>query len=88
MFKIETHKFTLKDRCNAYADTFDESYDRLNRLLQLIDYSKGYTFVTVRPELQPTIRAVLQKLNVEIDLDDMAWLYYLPKEEAMKFDVR
>lgn len=78
----------MQDRFIAYADTLNESYDRLNRLLQLIDYSKGYIFQSIRAEIRPVIRDALAKANAQVIADDTGLLYYLPKEEALKFNVQ
>lgn len=72
----------------AFADTCNESYDRLNRLLQLIDYSKGYTFLSVRSEVRLVIKDALQKANIDLIMDVWNLLYHLPKEEALKFNVQ
>lgn len=77
----------IQDRCYAYADTFNESYEKLDRLLCLIDYSKGYSFISVRPELRPVIKNALIKANVEDVNDDDVLMYYLPKEDALQLDV-
>lgn len=77
-----------QDRCHAYADTFNASHEKLDRLLRLIDYSKGYTFISVRPELRPVIKNALIKANVEDVFDDEVLMYYLPKEDALQMDVQ
>lgn len=77
----------FQDRNRAYADTLNASYENLSRLLQLIDYSKGYRFLAIRPDIQPVLTSSLQKANVEIISNDVAILYHLPKEEALKFDI-
>lgn len=78
----------FQDRCSAYADTFNKSSDRLFRLLQLIDYSKGYTFQCIRPELRTVITDALEKVNVTIENVSDFLRYYLPKEEALKLDIQ
>lgn len=76
-----------KDRCYAYADTFNESHENLSRLLQLIDYSKGYIFPNERSALQSTIINAIKRTGTQILRDDVTVLYYLSKEDAMKFTV-
>ncbi|XP_031627732.1 uncharacterized protein LOC116343668 [Contarinia nasturtii] len=75
------------DRNRAYADTLNPSHDNLFRLLQLIDYSTGYRFLGIRPEIHPILVEALRNANVEIMSDNVAILYHLPKEEALKFNV-
>lgn len=60
----------------------------MERLLQMIDYSKGFTFLSIRSELHQTFIKALQKMKVEIIRDDTTLLYYLSKEEAMTFEAR
>lgn len=54
----------------------------------MIDYSKGFTFLSIRSELHQTFIKALQKMKVEIIRDDTTLLYYLSKEEAMTFEAR
>lgn len=77
-----------KDRYRAYADTLGESHENLYQLLLLIDYSNGYTFLSIRPEIQPILRQAFEKVNTEVICDETTLLFYLPKEEALKLDVR
>lgn len=81
-------KLEFQDRCSAYADTLSNSYENLDRLLQLIDFSKGFTFLSIRTDLRQVIRDALQKAKVGIFHDDTTLLYHLPQEMASKFDVQ
>lgn len=78
----------LQDREKAFADTIDESHCKLIRLLELIDYSKGYEFMNVRAEIAPAVKKALQNVNVEVIEEVKTLLHYLPKEEALTFDVQ
>lgn len=69
-----------------YADTLNESQDNLKRLLQIIDYSKGYFFLSERPELHTTITSAVRQSGAVIVSDTATLLYYLPKEKAADFD--
>lgn len=77
----------FQDRNRAYADTLNQSYDNLSRLLYLIDYSKGFIFLAIRPEIRGVLRSALQKMNVDIRSDNRTILYRLPKEEALQLNV-
>lgn len=63
-----------------------DSYDNLKRLLQLMDYSTGYFFLSVRGELQPIFNEALEKANIGIGHVYKNLFYYLPKEEALQFN--
>ena len=77
--------FFLKDRSNAYADTLNESFDNLHRLVQLLDYSKGYFFLSIRNDLGPVILDALNKAKVDPVISSTTLLYYMSKEDALKF---
>lgn len=71
-----------------YTDTLNKSHDNLLRLLKLFDFSNGFTFLNIRPEIGLVVKKVLQDANVEIVDDDMTFLYRLPQEDALKLDVQ
>lgn len=71
-----------------YADTLSKSSKNLTRLLELLDYSKGYHFYGIRFELRQAIREALHRANVDIEFGSSSLLYCLPKNEALKFDVQ
>lgn len=76
---------STKERTSAYADTLNESFDNLNRLVQLIDYSKGYIFLSIRDDLGEVILDALQKAKIEPVLPETTLLYRISKEDALKF---
>lgn len=71
----------------GYADTLIESNGRLSRLFQLIDFSKNYRFRGIRTAIATIIERALEKQNATVEYDTIL-LYYLSKEEALKFDVQ
>lgn len=70
----------------AYADTLSESHDKLKRLVKLMDYSDGPTFLSIRPELQTTIMSGVQEAAADVLSNAATLLYYLPRERALEFD--
>lgn len=58
------------------------------RLLQLIDFSNGFTFLNIRLEIGPVVATILQDANVEIVDDDMTLLYRLAKVDAVNLDMK
>lgn len=74
-----------QDRNRAYTDTLNESSDRLFELLQLIDYSKGFRFLGIRPEIRMILKKSLQQINIEIVSDNKTILCYLSRDEALNF---
>lgn len=69
-------------------DTLSDSTENMLRLLKLLDFSKGYKFLSIRSALQSTIIGAIAVKNVEIVYENNPVLHYLPKEEALKFDVQ
>lgn len=80
----------LKDRYTqtAYADTFSENTDELYRLLVLIDYSGGYFFLGLTDNVIPVVKDVIKLRNVDVYIDDWNLVYFLPKENALEFDIQ
>lgn len=64
-------------------DTINQSKEKLCRLLKLIDFSDGFTFLNIREEIGDVVVK-----NIEVVCDDKTILYHLPKEDALKFDVK
>lgn len=72
----------------AYADTLSESNEELVQLLQLIDYTKKYFFISLSERTVLAVRAALKQRNVEISYEDFSPLYTLPKEKALESDIQ
>lgn len=54
----------------------------------LIDYSKELFFFSYSEHVAEVVRKAVKEKNVEINVDDSVLFYYLPKEEALKFDIQ
>lgn len=52
----------------------------------MIDYTIGYFFLSVRGELRPIFNEALEKANIGIGHEFKNLFYYLPKEDALKFN--
>lgn len=72
----------------AYADTFNELDDELSRLLQLLDYSKGYFFLSISERASGIVRKAVNQRGVKFLIDDSNLKYFLPKEDALKFEIK
>lgn len=89
MIRNSLNKSNLNQDGNyAYVDTLSNSHKNLIRLLELVDYGRSYHFYGIRSELWPAINDALQRIDVEIEFSSSSLLYCLPKNEALKFDVR
>lgn len=86
--QITINSNSFQKRLRAYADTLNESFDNLHRLLQLVDYSKGYFFLSIRTRLRQVFKDAFEKANARIAHEYINLLYHLPKEIALKFDTK
>lgn len=71
-----------------YAGTMSDSYENLSRLLQLIDYTRGYKLLNVCVELEQVFKDAITKTGAKILDDQPCYLYCLSKADALKFDIR
>lgn len=58
----------------------------LERLLRLIDFSRGVRFADCRLELRDTIVAAVQQSGAEVVFETPYLLFELPKEKASTFN--
>ena len=70
------------------GDTLNKSNDELYRLLLLLDYSKEYFFFSYSEHVADAVRKAVKEKEVKIGLDDSILFYFLPKEEALQFDIQ
>ena len=68
-----------------YMHTLDESLDTLRRALELVDWD--YYYVAVMCEHEALVLDTFKKLNVRVGIGRANTVYFLPKEEALKFNV-
>lgn len=61
--------------------------DRLGRLLQLLDFSKGLKIHTVMSKDYPAIINVIKSKNLQLKYDLNNLLQHLPATDALKFDL-
>lgn len=79
-------EFDQQDQNTAYANTLNKSHTNLERLLRLIDYSRGVRFSDCRLELRDTIIAGVQQSGAKV-LSRIEFLFLeLSKEKAATFD--
>lgn len=53
----------------------------------MIDYSKGFRFLGIRPEIRIELKSTLSQMNVAVESDNEAILYHFPRDEAIQFKV-
>jgi len=77
--------FLLKNGASSYYfDTLEpQPFDRLSRMLHLIDYKQEVVFRAVRDQFKPAINELLWLKNLEITDQTGTSLYWIDKE-AMK----
>lgn len=72
----------------SYADSLNESTKELHRLFTMIDFSKGYLFLTLSERIISVVREVVREQRLKVLYDANYLKYYLPKENALKFDIQ
>lgn len=77
--------FFFQKRLRAHADTLNKSLDNLQRLLQLVDYSNGYVFLSVHSEHRQVFKDAFEKINVKIGYEYTSLLYHLARDKAVNF---
>lgn len=78
--------FVIIDRYRLFMYTLDESNKKLKRILNLLDWSKGFDVSSVCQRHLPAVLQVMEKKRLPIEKSFMLNFHYLPKEEALKFD--
>lgn len=79
---------TFQDRRYVFAHTLAPTTERLARLLELIDLSKGYIFLHILEKDYPAILEALKLQNMKIEKDLTFLYYHLPQAKALEYDNR
>lgn len=66
--------------------SLDESNKKLKRILNLLDWSKGFDVSSVCQRHLPAILQVIEKKRLPVEKSFMLNFHYLPKEEALGYD--
>lgn len=66
--------------------TLDETNKKLKRILNLLDWSKGFDVSSVCQRHVQTVYQIIEKKNLPVDHSFTLNFHYLPKEDALKFD--
>lgn len=76
----------MQDRYQIFVNTLDDNHLRLKKLLDLLDWSKGFQVHAVLKRYRPLIMEIIEKKNLVAELEFHTYMQYLPKEEAEHFD--
>jgi hypothetical protein len=76
----------IQDRYRLFLYTLDESNKKLKRILNLLDWSKGFDVSSVCSRHLPVVLQILEKKRLPVEKSFMLNFHYLPKEEALRFD--
>ena len=79
--------FVIMDRYRLFMYTFDENHKKLKRLLNLLDWSKGFDVSSVCKRHLPAILYIIETKRLEVEKSFVTNFHYLPKEEAAKFEI-
>lgn len=73
-------------RYQLFANTLDASLVRLERMLHLLDWSRGYKVSTLLDRFRPAVQTVIDTHQYSLEFDSRTFLYYLPQEMAIELD--
>jgi hypothetical protein len=68
--------------------TLDETNKKLKRILNLLDWSKGFDVSSVCQRHLPAVLQIIEKKRLPVVHSFMLNFHYLPKEEALLFDTK
>ena len=68
--------------------TLDESNKKLTRILNLLDWSKGFDVSSVCERHLSAVLEVIEKKKLPVIHSFVLNFHYLPKEEALLFDTK
>jgi ribosomal protein S18 acetylase RimI-like enzyme len=77
----------LQDRYQLFIYSLDKSADRLERALCLLDWSKGFKVSSFLKRHRQAVVNVVKKKHLQQEYDSLTYLYYLPKDEALKLEI-
>lgn len=55
--------------------------------MALLDFSKGFSFLSVREEIQSVIENAIKHAGIDDIMHYVTLKYFCPKEKALEFDV-
>lgn len=68
----------FQDRSTAFADTNNKDYDRLFRLVAPLDFSKGFSFHSIREEIQMVIENAIKHVGIDDIMHYVTLKYFCP----------
>lgn len=71
-----------------FVNSLSDSNEKLAKILNLLDWSKGFKVSTFRKKHRPAVVDTVNAKNLSREFDSETLLYYLPKEEAVKLTVK
>lgn len=77
-----------QDRYRLFMYTLDDTNKKLKRILNLLDWSKGFDVSSVCQRHLPAILQIIEKKRLPVVHSFMLNFHYLPKEEALLFDTK
>lgn len=70
-----------------YANSLEDSRERLLRLLHLVDFSKGVCFKAIMESDFAAVSQVIKLKNLKIDYAVKRSWYHLPKAKALSIQI-
>lgn len=67
-----------------FLNSLSDSNDKLARILDLLDWSRGFKVSTFRKKHRSAVVDIINSKNLSRDFDSETLVYYIAKEDAMK----
>lgn len=71
-----------------FVNTLSESNDKLAKILNLLDWSKGFIVRSFRKKHRPAVVDTVNAKKLGREFDSEMILYYMPNEDAVKLIVK
>ncbi|XP_058818234.1 uncharacterized protein LOC131681454 [Topomyia yanbarensis] len=79
--------YIIVDRYQMFFYSIEESNESLGRALRLIDWDYSYKICYIRKCHRSALDLVLKSASIELQWETFTYLYHLPKEESLKFEI-
>lgn len=76
-----------QDRYQLFLNSLSDSNDKLARILDMLDWSRGFKVSTFRKKHRSAVVDTLNAKNLNREFDSETLVYYMPKENAVRITV-
>lgn len=77
----------IQDRYQIFLNSLSESNEKLTKILDLLDWSRGFKISTFREKQRSAVVDTIDARNLSREFDSETLVYYKPKEDSLKMTV-